>query len=96
MAKRERVADGYLSGWAGHVHSVVGYVRYTVWGQVPLNCNANSHIHLANMYEVYHIRPALLKSKQYYNNAFRTAVSYDALMSLKQVLIVHGKFSDLN
>jgi hypothetical protein len=48
------------------------------------------------MYEVYHIRPALLKSKQYYNNAFRTAVSYDALMSLKQVLIVHGKFSDLN
>ena len=59
-------------------------------------CNANSHIHLANMYEVYHIRPALLKSKQYYNNAFRTAVSYDALMSLKQVLIVHGKFSDLN
>ena len=24
-------------------------------------CNANSHIHLANMYEVYHIRPALLK-----------------------------------
>lgn len=37
MAKRERVADGYLSGWAGHVHSVVGYVGYTVWGQVPLN-----------------------------------------------------------
>ena len=46
--------------------------------------------------QIYHIRPALLKSKQYYNNAFRTAVSYDALMSLKQVLIVHGKFSDLN
>ena len=39
-------------------------------------CNANSHIHLANMYEVYHIRSALLKSKQYYNNAFRTAVNY--------------------
>jgi hypothetical protein len=48
------------------------------------------------MYEVYHIRPALLKSKQYYNNVFRTAVSYDALKSLKQVLIVHGKFSDSN
>ena len=49
-------------------------------------CNANSHIHLAKMYEVYHIRPALLKSKQYYNNAFRTAVNYDDLMALKKVL----------
>lgn len=49
-------------------------------------CNANSRIHLSNMYEVYHIRPALLKSKQYYNNAFRTAVNYDDLMALKKVL----------
>ena len=49
-------------------------------------CNANSYIHLANMYEVYHIRPVLLKSKQYYNNAFRTAVNYDDLMALKKVL----------
>ncbi|MBR1707840.1 MAG: ATP-binding protein [Clostridia bacterium] len=49
-------------------------------------CNANSRIHLSNMFEVYHIRPALLKSKQYYNNAFRTAVNYDDLMSLKKVL----------
>jgi len=49
-------------------------------------CNANSNIHLSNMYEVYHIRPALLKSKQYYNNAFRTAVNYDDLMALKKVL----------
>jgi energy-coupling factor transporter ATP-binding protein EcfA2 len=49
-------------------------------------CNANSHIHLANMYEAYHIRPVLLKSKQYYNNAFRTAVNYDDLMALKKVL----------
>ena len=49
-------------------------------------CNANSHIHLTNMYEDYHIRPALLKSKQYYNNAFRTAVNYEDLMALKKVL----------
>ena len=49
-------------------------------------CNANSNIHLSNMFEVYHIRPALLKSKQYYNNAFRTAVNYDDLMALKKVL----------
>ena len=49
-------------------------------------CNTNSRIRLANMYEVYHIRPALLKSKQYYNNAFRTAVNYDDLMALKKVL----------
>ena len=49
-------------------------------------CNANSHIHLTNMYEDYQIRPALLKSKQYYNNAFRTAVNYEDLMALKKVL----------
>lgn len=50
-------------------------------------CNANSHIHLSNMYEVYHIRPVLLKSRQYYSNAFRTAVNYDDLMTLKKVLM---------
>ncbi len=49
-------------------------------------CNTNSHIHLTNMYEDYHIRPALLKSKQYYSNAFRTAVNYEDLMALKKVL----------
>jgi len=49
-------------------------------------CNANSHIHLSNMYEDYQIRPVLLKSKQYYNNAFKTAVNYEDLMALKKVL----------
>ena len=49
-------------------------------------CNANSCIHLTNMYEDYHIRPVLLKSKQYYNTAFRTAVNYEDLMALKKVL----------
>ncbi len=49
-------------------------------------CNADSHIHLTNMYEDYQIRPVLLKSKQYYSNAFRTAVNYEDLMALKKVL----------
>ena len=49
-------------------------------------CNANSRIHLTNMYEDFNIRPVLLKSKQYYNNAFRTAVNYEDLMALKKVL----------
>ena len=38
-----------------------------------------------SIYE-YVIRPVLLKSKQYFNNAFRTAVNYDDLMTLKKVL----------
>ena len=49
-------------------------------------CKANSRIHLFNMYETFHIRPVLLKSKQYYNNAFKTAVNCNDLMNLKKVL----------
>ena len=49
-------------------------------------CSANGQVTLSNMYEDYHIRPALLKSKQYYSNAFRTAVNYEDLMSLKKAL----------
>ena len=49
-------------------------------------CNADSRIHLTNMYEDFNIRPVLLKSRQYYSNAFRTAVNYDDLMALKKVL----------
>ena len=49
-------------------------------------CKSNGHVHLSNMYEDYQIRAALLKSKQYYNNAFQTAVNYDDLMELKKVL----------
>ena len=41
---------------------------------------------ITNMYEDFNIRPVLLKSKQYYNNAFRTAVNYEDLMALKKVL----------
>lgn len=44
-------------------------------------------IRLENMYEEYNIRPEVLKSKQFYNNAFNTAVNYEDLMALKKVLM---------
>ncbi len=49
-------------------------------------CKSEEQVTLSNMYEDYQIRPELLKSKQYYNNAFQTAVDYDALMKLKKEL----------
>ena len=49
-------------------------------------CKSGTQVSLSNMYEDYQIRPELLKSKQYYNNAFQTAVDYDALMCLKKAL----------
>lgn len=49
-------------------------------------CKSGTKVSLFNMYEDYQIRPELLKSKQYYSNAFQTAVDYDALMSLKRKL----------
>ena len=48
---------------------------------------SDDRIHLANMYEVYNIRPELLKSKQFYNNAFDTSVNYEDLMALKKELM---------
>lgn len=44
-------------------------------------------IHLDNMYETYNIRPELLKSRQFYNNAFDTSVNYEDLMALKKELM---------
>ena len=44
-------------------------------------------IRLDNMYEKYDIRPELLMSRQFYNNAFDTAVSYEDLMALKKKLM---------
>jgi hypothetical protein len=44
-------------------------------------------IRLDNMYEKYDIRPELLMSRQFYNNAFDTAVSYEDLMALKKELM---------
>ena len=49
-------------------------------------CKADDKVTLENMYLKYDIRNELLKSKQYYNNAFQTAVNYEALMMLKKVL----------
>ena len=49
-------------------------------------CKSGIQVSLSNMYEDYQIRPELLKSKQYYNNAFQTAVDYNALMNLKRIL----------
>lgn len=43
-------------------------------------------VKLYNMYKDFDVRPELLKSKQFYNNVFKTAVNYDALMDLKKEL----------
>lgn len=47
---------------------------------------AEKKVYLTNMYTAYDIRTELLKSKQFYNNVFQTAVNYEALMSLKKEL----------
>ncbi len=49
-------------------------------------CKSGKQITISNMYGDYQIRPELLKSRQYYNNAFQTAVDYEALMNLKREL----------
>ena len=48
---------------------------------------SDNKIHLDNMYETYNIRPELLKSRQFYNNAFDTSVNYEDLMALKKELM---------
>lgn len=48
---------------------------------------SDDKIHLDNMYETYNIRPELLKSRQFYNNAFDTSVNYEDLMALKKELM---------
>lgn len=47
----------------------------------------DSKVCLSNMYEDYEVRPELLKSRQFYNNAFQTAVNYEELMNLKRKLM---------
>ena len=49
---------------------------------------SNDKVYLTNMYEGFNIRPELLKSRQFYNNVFQTAVNYDELMQLKKELKV--------
>ena len=48
---------------------------------------SDNKIRLDNMYEIYNIRPELLKSRQFYNNAFDTSVNYEDLMALKKELM---------
>ena len=47
---------------------------------------ANEKVSLSNMYSDYNVRAELLKSRQFYNNVFQTAVNYEELMALKKVL----------
>jgi hypothetical protein len=47
---------------------------------------AEDKIQVYNMYRDYKIRPELLKSKLFYNDVFKTAVNYEALMDLKKEL----------
>ena len=47
---------------------------------------SSDKVYLTSMYEGYNIRTELLKSRQFYNNVFDTAVNYDELMNLKREL----------
>ena len=44
------------------------------------------YVKLENMFDVYNIRSELLKSRQFYNNVFQTAVNYEELMNLRRKL----------
>lgn len=50
-------------------------------------CRTDGKICVENMYQNYDIRSGILKSKQFYNNTFRTAVNYEELMNLKRKLM---------
>ncbi len=50
-------------------------------------CVAEDKINVKNMYETYDVRSGILKSKQFYNNTFRTAVNYEELMNLKRKMM---------
>ena len=48
---------------------------------------SDTMVYVENMHDKYNIRPELLKSKQFYSNAFKTAVNYEDLMALKKELL---------
>lgn len=50
-------------------------------------CRADKRISIDNMYEAFDIRSELSKSKQFYNDTFKTAVNYDDLMAIKKELL---------
>ncbi|WP_026669503.1 AAA family ATPase [Butyrivibrio sp. AE3006] len=47
---------------------------------------SDEKVKIYNMYKDFEVRSELLKSKQFYNNVFKTAVNYEALMDLKKEL----------
>jgi len=47
---------------------------------------ADKKVYIENMYEKHKLRSDAIKSKQFFNNTFDTAVNYDDLMSLKKDL----------
>ena len=51
------------------------------------SAKADSQVYLSNMYDDYDMRSEILKSKQFYNNAFETAVNYEELMNLKRKMM---------
>lgn len=48
---------------------------------------ANGKVSLSNMHDAHELDPRLLKSKQFYSNAFQSSVNYEDLMRLKKVLM---------
>lgn len=50
-------------------------------------CKAEDKVAVYNMYECFNKRSELLKSRQFYNNAFQTSVNYEKLMDLKRKLM---------
>ena len=49
-------------------------------------CRADKKISAENMYENFNIRTELSKSRQFYNDAFKTAVNYEDLMNMYYTL----------
>lgn len=47
----------------------------------------NSEISISNVYSDYNIRTEILKSKQFYNNTFKTLLNYELLMKVKRGVV---------
>lgn len=47
----------------------------------------NSEISISNVYSDYNIRTEILKSKQFYNNTFKTLLDYEQLMKVKRGVV---------
>lgn len=49
---------------------------------------SENKVFLENMYNIYNIRPELIKSRQFYNNTFDTSINYEDLMALKKEMLL--------